>query len=77
MKRHFLIFIMMLAGAAASAHKSDTLTYASGHEARMDGEFLTATIDSLVDDAMNRHAFPGCQILQGAEGGTSPLHFRW
>lgn len=68
MKKHLLILILMLAGYSASAGKSDTLTYASGAEARLDGEFLSATIDSLVNDATCRSAFPGCQILVARDG---------
>lgn len=68
MKRYFFVLILLLSGLAASAHKSDTLRYAPGHEAGMDGEFLTSTIDSLVENAMDRHAFPGCQILVARDG---------
>ena len=45
MKRLLLTIILLTAASAAYAEKADTLTYASGAEAGLDGEFLTAAID--------------------------------
>jgi CubicO group peptidase (beta-lactamase class C family) len=41
---------------------------ASPHEAGMDGEFLTRTIDSIVANAIKAHAFPGCQLFVARNG---------
>lgn len=68
MKRLLLTIILLTAASAAYAEKADTLTYASGAEAGLDGEFLTAAIDSMINDATQKYAFPGCQILVARNG---------
>ena len=70
MKRYLLTFILLLSSLSVTLGKAkaDTLVYASGTEAGLDGEYLTATIDSLINDAMSKYAFPGCQVLVAREG---------
>lgn len=50
------------------AHKTDTLRYASAEDAGMDGEYLSSTIDSLVQEGLDNYAFPGCQVLIARKG---------
>ena len=52
----------------ADAHKSDTLRYAPAEAAGLDGEYLSSTIDSLIQIATENYAFPGCQILVARKG---------
>lgn len=47
---------------------SDVLVEAAPEEAGVDGEYLTSTIDSLIEVAISKHAFPGCQILVARNG---------
>lgn len=68
MKRLILTLVILSASLCAAAEKADTLFYASGADAGLDGEYLTATIDSLIDDAMSKYAFPGCQVLVARKG---------
>ena len=53
---------------AVEAVCSDVLVEAAPEEAGVDGEYLTSTIDSLIEVAISKHAFPGCQILVARNG---------
>lgn len=55
-------------GLTHAADKSDTLRYAPAEAAELDGEYMSATIDSLIQEALDNYAFPGCQVLVARKG---------
>ena len=55
-------------GNVHAAHKSDTLRYAPAEAAGIDGEYMSAIIDSLVQQGLDNYAFPGCQVLVARKG---------
>lgn len=68
MKRLVLLVLALTVAATVWAAKPDTLRRSAPEEVGMDGRYLVSTIDSLVDVAMSKHAFPGCQILVARKG---------
>lgn len=68
MKRLLVIIAALFVAGSLSANKRDTLQYASPQSVGMDSLYLVSTIDSVMQSAIARHAFPGAQILIARHG---------
>lgn len=74
MKRVFILVALSVsawasAQTAAKLPCADrVLTYAAPNEAGIDSAYLFHTVDSLIEAAIDLHAFPGCQLLVAREG---------
>ena len=68
MKKLIALFAILAVALSASAHKRDTLTYATPESVGINGKYLTQTIDSIVTKSIEDRCFPGCQILVARRG---------
>lgn len=69
-KHYFLLFLALAFSiqALAQSPNRDTLSYASPTLLKLDSTQLFAGIDSIITEALDSAAFPGCQILLAKEG---------
>lgn len=69
-KLRFLLFLTMALAfnSLAQMPKSDTLAYSSPSKLHIDSVKLYAGIDSIITEALDSAAFPGCQILLAKNG---------
>lgn len=68
MKRLLIFAALISATLSLSAHKRDTLRYGSPESVGIDSIYLAASLDSIMQTAIARHAFPGGQILVARKG---------
>ena len=73
MLKHTL-FIFLLSGIGLLGYSQENipseLTHASPAEAGVNGVFLTAGIDSIIQTGIKQQAFPGCQVLVARKGAV-------
>ncbi|WP_422361866.1 serine hydrolase domain-containing protein [Reichenbachiella sp.] len=64
----FVLSLIVPFGLIAQQSKMDTLSYVSPHKVNIDSVKLYSGIDSIITEALDSGAFPGCQILLAKAG---------
>ena len=63
-----LLFASIFVATEAAGNRNDTLRYASPQSVGMDSLYLVSAIDSIMQNAIAQHAFPGGQVLVARHG---------